>query len=264
MISFLLLAPHLLIFIVPLQGWRLMLFYGITLFFALKAATLLSAKGYNSLSSALYLTTWVGMEPGEFRSRGDFQTTWLRGTLSLGTGLSLIIFLPLINNETTQAVLFFTSLIFVFHFGLLELNAQLWQYFGRNTKPIMAAPWQAVTLAEFWGKRWNMAFRDAAHRLIFTPVCRKLGTSGAALAVFAFSGIVHEAVISIPAQGGYGGPMIYFLLQFTGICLQKRYKNFSSTFITRIFLLTPLPLLFHQPFFKNVFIPLTRIIGDLL
>ena len=55
------------------------------------------------------------------------------------------------------------GLILLLHFGSFELIALFWQSRGVNAKPIMSAPLRATSLAEFWGKRWNLGFRQFSH-----------------------------------------------------------------------------------------------------
>lgn len=238
-----------------------MLFYVAVMFLTLKTLTLLMTKEMSWANAVLYTGGWIGMNPDEFKTEAHSPHNWRSGTVSVLIGL-IIFYLSLKQVDITlRAVYLFIAMIFIFHFGLLDLNAQLWNFLGRKTKPIMNEPWKALNLADFWGKRWNMAFRDAAHRTLFLPLKRFYGAKIAILGVFIFSGLVHEAVISLPAQGGYGGPMVYFLIQFLGLILQKEFRLLNNRWVTWIFLIIPLPLLFHKAFFLNVFIPLSNAIG---
>jgi len=89
--------------------------------------------------------------------------------------------------------------------------------------------------------------------------------------VFGVSGLLHELVISVPAGGGYGGPTAYFLLQATGIALQRsaavRRRGWNAGrrgwLFTALFVLGPLPLLFHPPFLRNVIAPFVKFITEL-
>jgi len=253
--------PHIIVLMIPHQGWQLMFIYIALMFLTLKLLTLTGLKELNFKSAAIYTTAWIGMNPIEFTTKEQVKYTFTKGILSLLIG-AVIFYLSLIQTDMTiKAILVFTAVLFIFHFGLLDLNAQIWAALGRKTKPIMNEPWKALSLAEFWGKRWNMAFRDAAHQILFKPIRKSFGVKFAILSVFIFSGLVHETVISLPAEGGYGGPMVYFLLQYLGLCIQKEYTHFDNRFVTWLFLVMPLPLLFHKAFFLNVFIPFSNAIG---
>jgi hypothetical protein len=161
------------------------------------------------------------------------------------------------------------GLVFLLHFGLFHLLALLWQRMGINALPIMRAPILATSLAEFWGGRWNVAFHRLAHTFAFRPLRRTIGPAGATLIVFFISGLIHEAVISLPASGGYGLPTAYFLIQ--GLCLlferskPGRRLGFGSGLRGWIFTaactLGPAFCLFHPPFINNVILPFLRVIG---
>jgi alginate O-acetyltransferase complex protein AlgI len=152
-----------------------------------------------------------------------------------------------------------TGLILTLHFGLFDLLALFWNRLGVPVRRIMDAPWRSHHLSEFWGKRWNRGFSDVARWAVFQPVARRLGLPAAILAGFAFSGIVHEAVLSLPAGGGFGGPLLYFLIQGSGICLLRRsrprLRPDTRRVLTALVLIGPVFWLFHPPFLEKVFVP---------
>ena len=113
------------------------------------------------------------------------------------------------------------GLVLLLHFGTFDLIALMWQALGVKAKPIMSAPLRSTSLAEFWGKRWNMGFRQLSYDLIFRPLHRPLGGQTASFLVFVASGLIHDLVISLPARGGYGLPTAYFLLQGAGIMVER-------------------------------------------
>jgi alginate O-acetyltransferase complex protein AlgI len=131
------------------------------------------------------------------------------------------------------------------------------------------APLRAESLGEFWGRRWNLGFRDLAHAHVFRPLARKLGAAGATLAAFAVSGAVHDLVISGPARAGWGLPTLYFLLQGCGVLLERsragrRFglgRGTLGRLFTAIVTIAPLGMLFHRPFVERIVLPMLSEIG---
>ncbi len=105
------------------------------------------------------------------------------------------------------------GLILLLHFGSFDLLALAWQAAGIDAEPIMRSPIRSRSLGEFWGKRWNLGFRQLSHDFLFRPALPRLGVAGSTLLVFLASGIIHDLVISVPTRAGYGLPTAYFLLQ---------------------------------------------------
>ena len=95
--------------------------------------------------------------------------------------------------------------------------AVLWMATARCRGPsLMNRPLVSTSLREFWGRRWNTAFRDLTHRFLFRPCASWFGPRWGILAGFLFSGAIHDLVISVPARGGYGGPTAFFAIQGAG------------------------------------------------
>jgi alginate O-acetyltransferase complex protein AlgI len=133
----------------------------------------------------------------------------------------------------------------------------------------MAWPIGSTRVAEFWGERWNRAFRDLTHQILFRPLAARLGP-GAALAIgFAASGIVHELVISWPAGGAWGLPSLCFALQALAICLERgprrarlrRAPRWLGRGWTALWVAAPAFRLFHPRFVIAVFLPFLDAIG---
>ena len=159
------------------------------------------------------------------------------------------------------------GLIFLLHFGIFHALALLWQNFGINAQPIMRNPIAAQTIAEFWGKRWNLAFRDLAHVSIFRPVTARWGKHIGLAAVFLISGLVHDVLISLPAGAGFGLPTAYFALQGFGIVIERKYRLTKRPVLswlrTHAFTAGPAFFLFHPTFVERVMIPFFQTIGAL-
>jgi alginate O-acetyltransferase complex protein AlgI len=162
------------------------------------------------------------------------------------------------------------GLILCLHFGLFRLLALAWRNLEVEVTPIMNRPVAAVSLSEFWGRRWNLAFRDLVFPLVFRPVAQRLGKAAALWAVFLTSGLVHESIISVPAGAGYGWPTAYFLWQALGITLEKRLFPVPAAasvtarwLFTHSFTALPAFFLFHPPFVERVMVPFFHAIGAL-
>ena len=113
------------------------------------------------------------------------------------------------------------GLIFMLHFGAFHLLSCAWRAIGIDARPLMNNPPLSVRVSEFWGRRWNTAFRDLTHRFLFRPLTDKLGPQRAVAAGFLFSGLVHDLVISVPARGGYGGPTLFFVVQGAAMLAER-------------------------------------------
>ncbi len=155
------------------------------------------------------------------------------------------------------------GLILLLHFGSFEVIALIWQSFGVEARPIMSAPLRSTSLAEFWGSRWNLDFRQLAHDLIFRPLQRSWGAGRAGFLVFIVSGLIHELVISLPARGGYGLPTAYFALQGVGVAIERSTlsksiglrRGLRGWLFMALFTAGPILLLFHRWFVLRVILP---------
>ena len=228
---------------------------------------------------AAYLLLWPGLDPAAFLSprpsaavRPPTPREWLFGAAKLLAGLVLLYGVArLVPAEYPYLVgwVGMVGTILALHFGSFHLLSCFWRSLGINARPLMHAPLTSVSLGEFWGRRWNTAFRDLTHRFLFRPLTARLGARGAVFAGFAFSGIVHDAVISLPAGGGYGGPSLFFVLQALGILAERSRagrrlglgKGRLGWLFTMLLLVLPAPLLFHPPFVEGIVVPFLHAVG---
>lgn len=163
------------------------------------------------------------------------------------------------------------GLIFLLHFGSFDLLARAWQAAGVCAEPIMRAPILSQSLGEFWGKRWNLGFRQLSHDFLFRPALPKLGVGGATMLVFFASGLIHELVISVPARAGYGLPTAYFLLQGLAALAERSYlgrllglqSGVSGRLWTVLVAAAPAYGLFHPWFVMRVIVPFMEAIRAL-
>jgi alginate O-acetyltransferase complex protein AlgI len=261
-------------------SWALMWLLAFAVFLGFKWFTYCRAVIPTTPHRALgYLFAWPGMDAMTFL--GPARTVpppssplnWIAAAGKFLAGMAILTFaVPAlaIHRGTLAAWLGMVGITLVLHFGLFDLVARVWQRAGVTATPIMDRPLLARNLSDFWGARWNLAFRTLSHDLVFRPLQSVLGTTGAVLATFFASGLVHELVITLPARGGYGGPTLYFLLQGLAICLERsrlgkrlrlRRGPISRAFAA-LMLVAPLPLLFPAPFVARVIVPFLQAIGS--
>lgn len=264
-----------------LPRWVFMWLLAVALFLGCKwltwRRTLADAKSPTVTRSLAYLLAWPGMDADEFlcghaNSRPTIQA-WIFATAKTVCGAALV-WLAAANFFQLAPMplgwMGMAGVVLFLHFGSFHLLALAWQSRGINAKPLMRAPLLATSLADFWGRRWNTAFHLLAQKLVFRPLARRAGVAAATVGVFLASGLVHDLVISVPAQGGYGLPTGYFLLQGVGVLCERTKKGralgLGRGILGRIFMFvvvaTPVYWLFHPIFIRNVILPMLNAIGS--
>lgn len=160
----------------------------------------------------------------------------------------------------------------VLFFGLFHVLSCAWRQLGVVAPPQWRWPGLAASAGDFWGNRWNRAFRRMSLELIHRPLSRRIGTTGAMAVVFLISGIAHEGVVSIPAWGGWGLPTVYFLLQAAVVTYERTPAGrrmiaagggLGGRMHVALFTWLPAFLLFHPPFLDAVILPGMRTLGAL-
>lgn len=94
---------------------------------------------------------------------------------------------------------------------------------GFAVSPPLDQPYRAMTLAEFWGRRWNRPFHRMAMDAIFRPAARRWSAGAGSFLVFFYSGAIHEALINGTIGTRPGFYMAFFLLQGAGIAAERRF-----------------------------------------
>ena len=265
-----------------MPAWLFMWALSFAIFAALKWLTWWRARDKvpaNVGRSLAFLLAWPGMEAEAFldpRSRPDRprMREWLSATAK--TALGIVLLWVIARHIPAEQSLLrgwtgLFGLIFLMHFGSFQLIALFWRANGIDAQPIMASPILSKSLSEFWGKRWNLGFRQLTHDFIFRPLQKHTGASVAGLLVFVVSGLVHDLVISVPARGGYGLPTAYFMLQGLAVMFERstlaRRAGLQKKLPARIFALVvtaaPVFWLFHTPFVMRVITPFMHAIHSL-
>jgi hypothetical protein len=258
-----------------LPTWAFMWVMAFSLFAGCKWLTWWTAAQASLGRSLAYLLMWPGMDADSFldEARRPPPPSLKAWSFALSkTALGILLVWEVAHRfraPLLQGWIGMLGLIFLLHFGTFHLIALTWQALGIYAEPIMKFPLGSRSLSEFWGKRWNMGFRQLTFDLVFKPMRRPFGVAAATLCSFLVSGIIHELVISVPAQAGYGLPTAYFGLQGAGVLLER------SPFGKRILVdhglrgwlfavlvaAGPAYWLFHPWFVLRVMVPFLRAIG---
>ena len=214
-----------------------------------------------AIGAALFVTAWVlihGLSlDGLYASNSGpeiLQTApWRRwsATICLMVGFSMLV-----------------------HFGLFSVLVGFWRRLSLNCGLLFRAPMLSTSLTEFWGRRWNLAFSEMTTLAVFRPIKSWLGknpagrstaTVIATVLAFLFSGLLHELAISVPVRAGFGSPMIYFALHGLAMYFESRMNRDGNSILQRpwigrvwtwLWILLPLPLLFHRAFLEGCVWPL--------
>lgn len=221
---------------------------------------------------------WFGMRPGLFEqlpsSSLPFIHLMLKGLSRILIGL-VILYISLVLEESSQLNRFFfpqllllAGLSLILHFGILNISTAVWRMLGVDVSELFYSPYKSLSLREFWGRRWNIAFSEMTALISYRPLKTKIGVEKAMMISFLLSGLLHEIAISLPVRSGYGLPMMYF-----GIHAIAMHLESNSRFIQKILrhdvlarvwvagmLILPMPILFHPVFIENVLVPLRMVL----
>jgi hypothetical protein len=264
-------------------GLRMMALIG-TLLYAMKAVVTVDAlePGRPALSPWRWLgfaALWPGMRPTPFATAGgpplpEADALLKRGAVRLVLGLALVALARLAwvmtGSRFLATALALPGLSFVLHFGIFNLVAGAWRLAGVDVHALFRAPLLSKSLAEFWGRRWNLAFSEMTAIGVYRPLARLTGKPAALVVAFLFSGLLHELAISLPVRAGFGLPLLYFaihgVLMLTERALERagrpiyRRPTLGRAWTT-FWLVAPLPILFHRPFLRGVVWPILGITG---
>jgi alginate O-acetyltransferase complex protein AlgI len=221
-----------------------------------------------------YLLAWPGMDADAFLQPAPATTVERprRGEWCFAIAKTALGFFLLIGGARWLAAVSpvlgawagVAGILFVLHFGTFHLLSCVWRHVGLVARPNMNWPVAATSVTDFWGTRWNTAYRDIIFRFVFRPCTRLWGVRAGTSFGFFISGLIHDAVISVPAGGGYGLPTLYFCLQCPALFMERsgwgRRVGLGSGVRGWLFaaavVLLPAGLLFHGPFIHQVILPM--------
>jgi len=261
-------------------GWVFMWMTVFGLFFAAKWLTLspLLIKRSNTPVGRMfaYIYLWPGMDANAFcTERSKVRpaiSEWLFALGKTFLGVAVLWFGVKAVEAANPLIVGWVGMfgvIFLLHFGTFHLLSLAWRAIGVNAKPIMRSPISATSLGQFWGSHWNNAFSDVMQPNVFRVLAKRINGTVAMLTAFLISGFLHELAISLPAQGGYGLPTIYFVTQGCGILVERSRAGRALGFghglrgwiFTVIVTAGPAFWLFHPAFIRNVILPMLHAIG---
>ena len=169
-----------------LPAWVFMWVLSFAIYLSLKWLTWWRARSriaHSSWRSVAYLLAWPGMDAEAFLDASQpvplpAPATWIWAIIEtiLGAVLLWVVARSVPQEEPLlRGWLGMLGLILLLHFGTFQIVALLWQSVGVKAKAIMSTPLRSTSLGEFWGRRWNLGFRQLSHELIFRPLHRRLG-----------------------------------------------------------------------------------------
>jgi len=225
-----------------------------------------------------FTTGWAGMRAQPFETLGSVAVTGAWAMIRFGisrllAGALLIGFAHLLVRQSLNltfvyiavSALLLVAFSLILHFGLLSISAGTLRLRGIHAYYLFNKPATSVSLTEFWGKRWNLAFIEMTTITLLRPLRHKLGNAAALMLAFLFSGLLHELALSVPVNKGYGLPLLYFSVQGLLVILEKTLTLYRINFLQNksiarawvfFWLVTPMPLLFHPAFLQEVVWPL--------
>lgn len=249
--------------------WIFMWAIAVMMFAALKGLSLHWAKGVKAGAGrmAAYLVLWPGMDAPAFLAghaeRLPDRREWMLAAMKTAIAIFLIVIAPMAEQPMLRAWIGMIGIVLFFHFGTFHLLSCFWRSRGVDAPPLMDRPLTASSVSAFWGRHWNIAFRDLTHRMIFKPVLRHMGARTALMAGFIFSGLLHELAVTVPAGAWYGGPTLFFVIQGLAALAERTKrgkalglgKGARGWMFTQGLLLLTVPLLFPPPFALRIINP---------
>ena len=249
-------------------GFRMLTLIG-ALLFAMKGVVAAEARARDGTRLPwprflAFAVLWPGMRPETFarfgRPRAGAAALMARGLACLAAGVLLLLAARFAWNELGSrfgaTALLLVGLSLILHFGIFQMLAGAWRAAGADAQPLFRAPLRSRGLAEFWGRRWTVAFAEMTSAAVYRPVSGVAGRPAGLLAAFALSGIFHEIAISLPVGAGIGGPFLFFALHGLMTVAERRRGIPIGRPATIAALVLPVPLLFHRPFLEAVVWPL--------
>jgi hypothetical protein len=166
------------------------------------------------------------------------------GTITLTTWLALLLIFEgpgrhgwLVNH----LILVVGFVIVMTAFG--QANLGLWQLMGVRARPVMDRIWLARTPADFW-RRWSWPIHLWLYRYIYLPSGGRGRAVGSVLAVFAFSGILHELIAFVAIGRVTGHQSAFFGVSAAGVLASPMLESIGRNGVVGEVLIRSVTLVF--------------------
>ncbi|BCM90862.1 hypothetical protein IAD21_02724 [Abditibacteriota bacterium] len=235
-------------------------------------------RSFSRLGLALYFFVWPGANMAPFKTRATpsedeaerrpLARALFGGATCAVLGVASLLALGWFAGSLSAQFLGWATifaLLLTVHFGVGEMLPWAVQQLGFRVGALFRAPLASESLPDFWSRRWNLAFVEMNSLLFLRPLRKRFGATGAIFGTFVLSGLFHEIALSYPGGGGWGGPMLYFLLH-GALCVfvAPRLAGIANRVLAWVAILLPLPLLFHNPVREVLVVPLDFWLSGLL
>lgn len=94
---------------------------------------------------------------------------------------------------------------------------------GHGAQETFVTPPLARSPVDFWGRRWNLVFRNLGHRVLFQPAARLVGPKLAVFSVFIWSIVAHEYLVLASLGHSEGHMTAFFGLHGAVTLLVSRF-----------------------------------------
>ena len=106
-----------------------------------------------------------------------------------------------ISNQYPFSIVWFMLVAYFSFSGLYDFISGFSMQSGIYFAEMFNSPLTSRSPREFWGKRWNLYFRDVAHRNVFIPIGGSKRPVIAVALVFFISALMHEFLIFASTGG---------------------------------------------------------------
>jgi hypothetical protein len=205
------------------------------------------------------LSPYLVYSPTRFRSaRPSLARECLRLVVAGGTtALTWWLTMKLIAVGPGQRAWLVNHLIAVVGFVIVmtafgQANFALWRLLGLPARPVVDQVWLARTPADFW-RRWSWPIHHWLYQYIYRPCGGRRHAIRSVLAVFACSGLLHEAIAFVALGRVTGHQTAFFAVSALGVLASPTLDRIARRgiaaevlvrFVTVLFLAASAALMF--------------------